>query len=245
MPPFGRWRWPLESLPLLIHLFALFSPSVLSLHVVPGSNCTAVCTQNVTSSSTTSEDITCFDKEYNTTAVGTSFQSCIACEMESHTFDQRTKQTDLGWALCKSGLYEISNNMESDLKTCADFASLAVNMRYAVDTCVFNFPESNNQTVSATCQDCSKLSSSLETNIQHPSNSTAYDYCQDPEFVPNIDGCAACYSVHPDQVYLSNCKLYFTYSALVVLTFVASPQDPQISLYNTALRKWFLLLLSE
>ena len=111
MSAFGRWLWPLESLPLLIHLIVLSSPRVLTLHVVPGSNCTAVCTQNVTSSSTTSKDITCFDKEYNTTAVGTSFQSCISCEMESHTFDQQTKQTDLGWALCKSGILGIFNNI--------------------------------------------------------------------------------------------------------------------------------------
>ena len=238
MPPSGRWRWPLETLPSLIHLLVLFSPRVLTLHVVPGSNCTAACTQNVTSSRTTSEDITCFDKEYNSTTVGTSFQSCISCEMESHTFDQRTKQTDLGWALCKSRMQEIFTNNEVDLRARTNFASFAVNMRYAVDTCIFKFPETNNQTVSATCQDCTKLSASLETNIQDPRNSTAYDYCQDPEFVPNIDGCAACYSVHPDHVYLSNCKVYSTNGAPMVLTVVASPQDPQISLHNPALRRF-------
>ena len=118
-------------------------------------------------------------------------------------------------------------------------------MRYAVDTCVFKFPESNNQTVSATCQDCTKLSTSLETNIQAPRNSTAYDYCQDPEFVPNIDGCAACYSVHPDQVYLSNCKVFSTCGALMVLTFTISPQDTQISLHDRAFRRSFPRFLSS
>ena len=91
----------------------------------------------------------------------------------------------------------------------ANLNALIVNMRYAVDTCVFKYPEANNQTVSDTCEDsCASLSTSLERNIQYPSNSTAYDYCHDPGFVPNIDGCASCYSVHPDQVYLSNCELY-------------------------------------
>ncbi|CAF9905922.1 MAG: hypothetical protein HETSPECPRED_005993 [Heterodermia speciosa] len=78
-------------------------------------------------------------------------------------------------------------------------------MRYAVDTCAFDFPQANNKTMSYSCQNaCVKLSTSLETNIQNPSNSTPYDYCQDETFVPNIDSCASCYAVHPDQVYLSN-----------------------------------------
>ncbi|KAL8794369.1 MAG: hypothetical protein Q9195_003067 [Heterodermia aff. obscurata] len=82
-------------------------------------------------------------------------------------------------------------------------------MRYAVDTCAFDFPQANNKTMSYSCQNaCVKLSASLETNIQNPRNSTPYDYCQDENFVPNIDSCASCYSVHPDQVYLSNFFLY-------------------------------------
>ena len=85
---------------------------------------------------------------------------------------------------------------------------LTVNMRFAIDTCAFDFPQANNQTISNLCQDsCAKLSTSLETNIQNPSNSTPYDYCQNANFVPNIDGCASCYSAHPDQAYLSNCKI--------------------------------------
>lgn len=81
-----------------------------------------------------------------------------------------------------------------------------------MDVCAFDFPQGNGQTVSTLCQDsCSKLSTSLETNIQNPSNSTPYDYCHDEDFVPNIDGCASCYSVVPDQVYLSNCESYYTF----------------------------------
>ena len=74
--------------------------SVLALHVVPGSNCTSVCSQFVANSNTSGSDITCYDKDYNTTAVGALFQDCIACEIQSQTFDHVTGQTDLGWALC-------------------------------------------------------------------------------------------------------------------------------------------------
>ena len=101
MPSFARFPWPLRSVPLLFSLLLLFPSRALNLHVVPGSNCTAVCSRNGASSDTSSKDITCIDKEYNTTDVGRSFQRCISCEMESHTFDHETKQTDLGWALCK------------------------------------------------------------------------------------------------------------------------------------------------
>lgn len=102
MSLFVYWSWPRGSVPLLFLLILLHASRALSLHVVPGSNCTAVCSNNVTSSNTTGRDITCIDKDYNTTDAGKSFQSCVSCEMESHTFDHDSKQTDLGWALCKS-----------------------------------------------------------------------------------------------------------------------------------------------
>ena len=102
MSSFVYWLWPRSSVPLLFVLILLHASRALSLHVVPGSNCTAVCSDNVTSSNTTARDITCIDKDYNTTDAGKSFQSCISCEIESHTFDHHSKQTDLGWALCKS-----------------------------------------------------------------------------------------------------------------------------------------------
>lgn len=102
MTSFRRWSWPCSSVLLLLLVVLFFSPGASSLLVVPGSNCTAVCSNNVISSNTTVDDITCIDKDYNSTDVGRSFQSCISCQMESHTFDHQTKQTDLGWALCKS-----------------------------------------------------------------------------------------------------------------------------------------------
>ena len=73
---------------------------VSALQVAPGSNCTMLCYGQVSFSNTTTEDITCYDKEYDSTSVGKVFKNCVACEMKSESFNPGTLQTDLGWALC-------------------------------------------------------------------------------------------------------------------------------------------------
>lgn len=85
-------------LPFLILTVAI--PCVLSLHVVPGSNCTGFCSDQNPLSNTTSGDVTCRDNDYESTAVGKTFKDCVTCEFESKSFDQGTRQTDLGWGLC-------------------------------------------------------------------------------------------------------------------------------------------------
>lgn len=75
-------------------------PCGLSLHVVQGSNCTALCSDENLSSNTTSDDITCQDKGYEDTVVGRTFKDCVTCELGSKSFDPGTEQTDVGWALC-------------------------------------------------------------------------------------------------------------------------------------------------
>ena len=112
MPSTVPWSWPVKSVPSLLFLLSLLFAQSLCLHVVPGSNCTAVCSNNVTSSNTTENDITCVDYDYNSTDVGKSFQRCISCEMGSHTFDHETQQTDLGWALCESENPQSTQNRE-------------------------------------------------------------------------------------------------------------------------------------
>lgn len=75
----------------------------LALHVVPGSNCTRLCSDRTEDfSNTTTQDITCHDKDYNSTDVGKRFHDCVACELQSETFEHGSGQTDLGWALCTS-----------------------------------------------------------------------------------------------------------------------------------------------
>lgn len=87
-------------LPSLLLSLVLLSP-VLSLHVVVGSSCTAVCTAYYVHPNTTVDQVICLDSDYNNTSVGQRFKDCISCELESQTFDHGTSQTDLGWALCK------------------------------------------------------------------------------------------------------------------------------------------------
>lgn len=88
---------------ILFICFSLISCFTHALQVVPGSNCTAACTEHFRRTNTTSSDITCYDEDYNTTAVGKAFRDCVTCEFDSSTFDQQTNQTDLGWALCTYG----------------------------------------------------------------------------------------------------------------------------------------------
>ncbi|MCJ1257511.1 hypothetical protein MMC24_005337 [Lignoscripta atroalba] len=79
-------------------------------------------------------------------------------------------------------------------------------MRYAVDWCVYNFPEPNDQWASNPCGvSCAPLSRSLQTNILAPNRSTPYDYCQDPDFIRRVAVCSNCYALIPNQLYISNC----------------------------------------
>lgn len=88
----------------------------------------------------------------------------------------------------------------------------AVNIRYTLGSCLFNFNNSSNTTNAITkaipqCVDsCSKISDSIETNLANPTNATTYDYCSQPDFMLNVDACASCYNVVQNQRYLSNCK---------------------------------------
>ena len=185
--------------PTLLVLSAL--PSVLTLQVVPGSNCTTQCLSSVSAYTTNGSDIACNDLDYNNTVYGGTFQRCISCEIQSETFNRQTGQTDVGWALCKTFKPPWRHGAN------AKFLGLADNMRYALDWCLYNYPESKNQTVSNTCStSCAPISNALETNILMPNASTTYDYCQDPNFLSNVDGCASCYKIIPNQLYLSNCE---------------------------------------
>ena len=102
------WRWPKLYVILLLWLrVASFSP-VTALHVVPGSNCTGVCSQGLDAANTATSDVTCYDEDYNSTDVGRQFRDCVSCEMQSRTFDHQSTQTDLGWALCRFCYFQIT-----------------------------------------------------------------------------------------------------------------------------------------
>ena len=79
-------------------------------------------------------------------------------------------------------------------------------MRYALDWCLFDFPKGDNETAADQCTTCGRISKALEINLLNATASSTYDYCQDPEFLPNVGSCASCYKNVPNQLYLSNCK---------------------------------------
>jgi len=101
------------------------------------------------------------------------------------------------------------------------FLATTDNMRYALDWCLFEFHKHENQSAANQCtSSCANISTALEINVLTPNATTTYDYCQDQNFLPNVEACAACYKVIPDQLYLSNCKLFsvvITWNVLIVI----------------------------
>jgi len=76
---FETWRCRrLRGVLLLLSCLVAGLPLTTALHVVPGSNCTAVCSQTVDATNTTSVDITCYDEDYNGTDVGRTFRDCTS-----------------------------------------------------------------------------------------------------------------------------------------------------------------------
>ncbi|KAL9067393.1 MAG: hypothetical protein Q9161_006902 [Pseudevernia consocians] len=103
-------------------------------------------------------------------------------------------------------------------------------MRYALDWCLLDFPKGDNETASDQCTTaCGRISNALELNILNATASSTYDYCQDPEFVPNVGSCASCYKEVPNQLYLSNFLNTLEYACQnqpsPVLPFPVKPSD--------------------
>ena len=82
--------------PLL--LCALLAAAAHAILVAPSSQCAVQC-GNVLSS-TSGSDLTCADSAYAGTVAGQTFQSCIACELNSTYVDPTTKLSDLQALLC-------------------------------------------------------------------------------------------------------------------------------------------------
>ena len=188
-------------------LFLLTVRYVSALNVVPGSNCTSVCSSTSTAYNTNGSDIVCHDKDYNSTVVGAAFQDCVSCEIQSAAINPYTVQTNVGWALCKPSF---SQSFEKENRWLTNYFILD-NLRYTLDWCLFSFPNNGNQSIisSQTSQclgSCTKISNALEINILTPNATTTYGYCQDPNFLPNVKGCASCFAKIPNQLYFSNCK---------------------------------------
>ena len=184
----------------LLALLAL--PNALALEVVSGSNCSSSCLSTLTGYTTNGSDVACHDSDYNSTVYGGAFQDCVSCEIGSQEIDSQSGQSDLGWAFCRSICFPRPSH-----KGNANPMDFPVNMRYAVDWCLFDYPDPQNQTVSNACtSSCAPIAPALRTNILTPNASTTYDFCQDPNFLPNVGACASCYEIIPNQLYISNCE---------------------------------------
>ena len=169
--------------------------------MVQGSNCTSLCLSSLTAYSTNGSDVACHDSDYNTTVSGGTFQECVSCELQSQAVDSQPFQSNLGWAFCEC------NNDQSASYDLHLINLVADNMRYALDWCLFNYTSLNNQSAANSCSNfCAPISNALKTNLLTPNSSTTYDFCQNADFLNNVEPCASCYKIIPNQLYMSNCE---------------------------------------
>ncbi|KAK1972817.1 hypothetical protein LY78DRAFT_623373 [Colletotrichum sublineola] len=174
----------------LWHLLLAFSLArvAFSLEVTPDSDCSALCLDGTngtaigtTTSGTNSSDIVCENDQYHSTGKGIKFKNCITCLQES----QATKGPE------------------------SDAAWLLYNIRYAVDVCIFDFPEAIS-TINSPCiinSACRPLKNALTAGLTTPDANTVYDYCTadgDRFSSTNWWSCVRCLQSSDSQSYLSN-----------------------------------------
>ncbi|OLN84909.1 hypothetical protein CCHL11_03925 [Colletotrichum chlorophyti] len=162
--------------------------AILSLQVTPDSGCAALClggpngtAVDTTTSSTNSSDIVCENDQYQSTGKGIKFKNCITCLQKS----QATKgpESDAAWFL--------------------------YNIRYAVDVCLFDFPDVISH-INSPCiinSACRPLKDALTTALIAPDATAAYDYCTadgNRFSSSNWWSCVRCLQSSDSQSYLSN-----------------------------------------
>ena len=98
-----------------LSLFFLLASSSLCLQVTPKSKCADICLDSPyddpsdpASSTTNTTDVTCADRDYFNTGVGSKYRDCIRCLMTSDSVDDITSENDVAWFLCECnhGHYE-------------------------------------------------------------------------------------------------------------------------------------------
>lgn len=94
-------RGPRSTIHLTFAILFVFShvTSVgLGLKTTAGSPCASVCNRDATN--TTSSEIVCLDRQYNSTTKGTHFQQCVDCQLRSTYHDTISGESDVTWGLC-------------------------------------------------------------------------------------------------------------------------------------------------
>ncbi|KAI5924151.1 hypothetical protein F4810DRAFT_146549 [Camillea tinctor] len=167
--------------------FALLVSYAMALQVTPNSPCASFCVDSndldfsdPNSSTTGSDDITCYDSDYSSTSAGQKFQRCISCLQDS-TFSQGSENDQL-WFL--------------------------YNLRYSFDYCIFGFPNATDiaSTPCSTSTACGQLESALTDGILDPIN-LDYSYCgvdggaMTSDLIPK---CLSCVHASDDQSFLAN-----------------------------------------
>lgn len=177
--------------PLLsyISFISVFLASVVAIQVSPNSTCAAFCLDHAdgdpldpAASTTNNTDIACHDAEYMTSSKGIKFKNCVDCLQSSQ--DSNDSESDIGWFI--------------------------YNIRYAVDVCLYGFPEPVSN-ISSPCDinyACAPLKTALETGgLDDSAVNATYDYCSADNGKFNgssVDSCVQCLQSSTDQVYVSN-----------------------------------------
>ncbi|KAJ5632436.1 hypothetical protein N7490_008775 [Penicillium lividum] len=174
----GLWQSRISALAFAALLSCLI-PAVLGLRVTSGSSCTDSCNKWGSATNTTADEISCVDAAYNNTVKGRDFKECITCELESTFEDDTTGETDVNW-----GLY---------------------NLRFAISTCVFGYPESISNVSSPCPVACGTVQDAVEFEIDDPTVDNLGAWCDTTSFADNvINTCEFCYNLTTNQLYLAN-----------------------------------------
>ncbi|EEQ87975.1 hypothetical protein RJZ56_002636 [Blastomyces dermatitidis] len=157
----------------------LFARKGAGLQVTEGSPCESTCRRTSTN---TTDAVVCLDHQYNSPP-GTYFEECVKCELRSTYFRSRsfeTHDTDVNW-----GLY---------------------NLRYALSTCVFDFPVEKPDSMSSPCRvTCDQLGEAIKFHLLSPTPENMLDFCGMGVFDDGvITQCAACYNLTETEKYLGN-----------------------------------------
>ncbi|KAJ6017819.1 hypothetical protein N7451_001198 [Penicillium sp. IBT 35674x] len=172
----GLWQSTMSALALVV---LLSTPAVLGLRVTSGSSCTDSCNKWGAATNTTADEISCVDTAFNSTTKGKDFKDCITCELESTYEDDTTGETDVNW-----GLY---------------------NLRFALSTCVFGYPESISNVSSPCPVACGTVQDAVQFELEDPNADNLGAWCDTASFADNvINTCEFCYNLTTNQIYLAN-----------------------------------------
>ncbi|OJJ89260.1 uncharacterized protein ASPGLDRAFT_116203 [Aspergillus glaucus CBS 516.65] len=161
----------------ILLVFSQLTSVVLGLRTTKGSPCASVCNRD--STNTTSSEIVCLDRQYNSTLKGTHFQECVDCQLRSDFFDTISGESDVTW-----GLH---------------------NLRYAFTSCLYGYPHQVANISSPCVVTCSSLQPALDQNIQNPSAYGFFEWCGSSAFTDVVaTQCHECYNLTANQIYLGN-----------------------------------------